>query len=325
MDFMSDPDNVKQLAEKFGYLPYMIDRYIQFLGLNDTLELLKANEKPLRPSIRVNTLKISVSDLKTRLEKKGFKVEPVEQIPDGLKVLKEPLNLGSLHEFLQGYFYLQNIASMYPPLILNPTSDHLVLDMCAAPGGKSTHLAQLMNNKGCLLLVEKYSKRIPSLKNNLRRLGITNSIILNYDSRNMNKLDFKPDKILLDAPCTGEGLIRQDKTRKKSKSMENIKKLSNIQKELLSEGLKILKPGGELLYSTCSIAPEENEIVVHEVLDEKDGFIIQNITKPFGVSGLNKIFGKDLRKDIENSLRIYPHLHDTIGFFICLIRKLSTA
>ena len=124
----------------------MIKRYIDFLGLDDTLKLLKANETPLTPSIRVNTLKIQLEELKNRLENKGLVLKNIEWLSYGFKVLKEAYNLGSLHEYLQGYFYLQNVASMLPAIILDPKPDETVIDMCAAPGGKSTHIAQIMNS-----------------------------------------------------------------------------------------------------------------------------------------------------------------------------------
>ncbi|MFX1277735.1 MAG: RsmB/NOP family class I SAM-dependent RNA methyltransferase, partial [Promethearchaeota archaeon] len=231
-------------------------------------------------------------------------------------------NLGSLHEFLQGYYYLQNIASMLPPIILDPKPDELVIDMCAAPGSKATQLAQIMKNKGKLVLIEKNKKRIPALEINLRKLGITNFIILNYDASDVQKLNIKADRILLDAPCTGEGLIRQDNTRKKSKSLIDIKKMATLQKRLLIAGLNVLKPGGRLLYCTCSIAPEENELVVNQVLKKNSKFSIIKISEQYGVNGYTNIFEKTLNNDLKLSQRLYPHIHDTIGFFLCLIKKL---
>jgi NOL1/NOP2/sun family putative RNA methylase len=299
----------------------MIERYLEFLGLDNTIELLKANQKPLMPSIRVNTLKLSPSELKIRLEKKGFKLEPLEWVPYGFKVIKESFNLGSSHEFLQGYYYLQNIASMLPALILDPKPNDLVIDMCAAPGSKATQLAQIMKNKGALILIDRNKKRIPSLEMNLRRLGISNSIILNFDAINLHKLNVKADKILLDAPCTGEGLIRQDKSRKTSKKLKDIEKMALIQKNLLRAGLNTLKPNGKLLYSTCSIAPEENELVINEVLSKYSKFKIQKIHTKYGLNGFTKVFGKDLLDQLENSQRLYPHVHDTIGFYMCLIKN----
>ncbi len=299
----------------------MIERYIQFLGFDETLRLLEANEHPLLPSIRVNTLKITVSELKKRLENKGNELEPIEWIPYGFKVVKEGFNLGSSHEFLQGYYYLQNIASMLSAIILDPNPNDIVVDMCAAPGSKSTHLAQLMENEGTLILIDKNINRIPALEVNLRRMGIINSIVLNMDAINLSDLNVKADKILLDAPCTGEGLVRQDPSRKTSKNVKDIEKMSSIQKKLLTAGLEALNSGGILLYCTCSIAPEENELVVNDVLNKFNNFEIIEISKNYGVEGLTNVFGVNLLKNLKFSQRLYPHLHDTIGFFFCLIKK----
>lgn len=299
----------------------MIKRYFDFLGEEETLKLLEANEKPLLPSIRVNTLKITPIELKHRLKAKGFHLEPLDWVPQGFKLLNDPLNIGSTHEYLQGYYYIQNVTSMLPALFLSPSSHEIVIDMCSAPGGKGTHLAQVMNNQGTLILIDRNAKRLPSLEMNVRRLGIINSIILNFDSIQLSKLKLKADKILLDAPCTGEGLIRIDKNRKKSKKLQNINKMSSIQKELLIAGLQCLKKNGKLLYSTCSIAPEENELVINDVLNKISGFEIISLPKNVGIRGYSEVYGKKIRTNLKLTRRFYPHLHGTIGFFICLIKK----
>ncbi len=212
---------------------------------------------------------------------------------------------------------------MLPAFILNPNPSDIVIDMCAAPGGKATHLAQIMNNEGNLILIERNRNRIPALEINLRRLGVSNSIIINEDAVNLSKMNLKADKILLDAPCTGEGLIRQDSSRKRSKTMKNINKLSSIQRKLLKTGLNSLNPGGQLLYSTCSIAPEENELVIDDVLKDNSDFAIVKIRGNYGVKGIIDVYNKTLREDIKYSQRLYPHLHNTIGFFISLIEKVK--
>ncbi len=301
----------------------MIERYIKFLGLDETVKMLEANERPLLPSIRVNTLKISASDLRKRLEKKGNELQPIKWIPYGFNIIKESFNLGSSHEFLQGYYYLQNIASMLSAIILDPKQNDTVIDMCAAPGSKSTHLAQLMENKETLILIEKNLNRIPALDVNLRRMGTINSIVLNMDAVNLSELNIKADKILLDAPCTGEGLIRQDPDRKKSKKIRDIEKMALIQKKLLKSGLNALKIGGKLLYCTCSIAPEENELVINAVLGELNNFAIIEISEKYGVNGLTEVFGTYLIEDLKFSQRLYPHIHDTIGFYFCLIKRIN--
>ncbi|MBY8980505.1 MAG: RsmB/NOP family class I SAM-dependent RNA methyltransferase [Candidatus Lokiarchaeota archaeon] len=301
----------------------MIERYFQFLGEDQTKQLLEANEKPLTPSIRVNTIKIDKDTLKDRLLSKGFKLESIDWINYGLKIKKSPLNLGSTHEYLQGFYYMQSVAPMLPAFILDPNPSDIVIDMCAAPGGKATHLAQIMNNEGNLILIERNRNRIPALEINLRRLGVSNSIIINEDAVNLSKMNLKADKILLDAPCTGEGLIRQDSSRKRSKTMKDINKLSSIQRKLLKTGLNSLNPGGQLLYSTCSIAPEENELVIDDVLKDNSDFAIVKIPYNYGVKGIIDVYNKTLREDIKYSQRLYPHLHNTIGFFISLIQKIK--
>jgi len=301
----------------------MIERYFQFLGEDQTKHLLEANEKSLTPSIRVNTLKIDRDTLKNRLLSKGFKLESIDWIHDGFKIKKSPFNIGSTHEYLQGFYYMQSVAPMLPSLILDPNPSDVVIDMCAAPGGKATHLAQLMNNEGNLILIERNRNRIPALEINLRRLGVYNSIIINEDAVNLSKMNLKADKILLDAPCTGEGLIRQDPSRKRSKTMKDINKLSSIQRKLLKTGLASLNPGGQLLYSTCSIAPEENELVLDNVLKDNSEFSIVKMPSNYGIEGLTEFNGKTLREDIKFSQRLYPHLHNTIGFFISLIEKIK--
>jgi len=312
---------INKLAENYGYLPYMIQRYFQFLGKKDTVRLLEANEKRINPWIRTNTLKITIDELTKRLNEKGFVIKKSDLIPYALEIREEPMNIGSLHELLHGYYYLQQFASILPAEILNPTPKDTVIDMCAAPGGKSTHLAQMMQNKGKLILIDRNAKRIPALKLNIRRMGVHNSIVLNSDATKLPQFSFRADKILLDAPCTGEGLIVQDPTRKTSKTLKDIEKMAKIQKSLLIAGLESLKEKGFLLYSTCSLAPEENELVINEVLDDFQNTNIVKIETKFGTSGLTKVFGKRLRPELKYSRRLFPHLHNTIGFFLCLLQK----
>lgn len=317
----SNKQEANRLAERFGYLPYMTERYLRFLGKEETERLLRANEQPPKTTIRVNTLKISPEELRKRLERKGFILREIKWIPYAFEVKEEGTNLGSTHEYLQGYFHLQGLASMLGPQILKPKSDEIVIDMAAAPGSKSTQLAQLMRNQGKLILIEKNKKRIPALQVNIRRLGIKNALILLMDSQKLDKLGVKADKILLDAPCTGEGLIREDPSRKKSRTLNDIYIMAKIQKDLLKAGLNSLKSKGLLLYSTCSIAPEEDELVIDSVLKENSQFTIEEISNEYGIDGYTKIFDTKLRKDLKNSKRLFPHIHNTIGFFLCLIRK----
>ena len=210
---------------------------------------------------------------------------------------------------------------MLHPVYHDVSSEDTVVDMCAAPGGKTTHLAQLMNNVGQLVAVEMDRERMKSLNYNLRRCGVQNTVVLNIDATKISKYDIYPDKILLDAPCSGEGVIREDPKRKTSKTPGDIKYMMRTQKRLLETAVRSVKPGGYIMYSTCSIAPEENEFVIQAALDNHDNLSIVPVNDNYGLPGFNRIFGVDLDLELLNARRYYPHVHDTEGFFYCLLQK----
>jgi NOL1/NOP2/sun family putative RNA methylase len=245
-----------------------------------------------------------------------------KQTKIGKKIYKKQIGtLGSTHEYLMGKYYIQSISSMLPAIYLNPKEDDIVIDMCAAPGGKTTQLAQLMNNKGKIIAIESSNVRIKSLIYNLRRCGVRNTTVLNMDATKINGLEIHPKKILLDAPCSGEGIIREDPSRKKSKSPDDIKRYMGIQMELLMAAVKSIIPGGYVMYSTCSIAPEENEFIIQNLLESYKKVDIEPINDNWGYPGFTKVFDVELSEDLVKARRYYPHIHNTDGFFICLLKK----
>jgi len=310
----------KKLAEKYGYHVYMIERYLELFGEEGTIEFLEANEKGLNPVIRCNTLKISVESLRNRLVKKGFVLRKVPWIDYAFQVVKSPFSLGSTTEYLLGYYYVhRGMGSLLPVHALDPKPGEIVIDAAAAPGGKTSQMAQLMKNKGVILAVDISRERMKSLRSNLSRLGVENVIAYRMDARDLPKFGIKADKILLDAPCTGEGLIPIDRSRKKSRLIEDIKYCSTLQFSMLTALLKCLKKGGILVYSTCSIAPEENELVIHRVL-ERFPLSVEKMDLKDGLPGFTEFFGCKVRDEIREARRFYPHIHGTEGFFICKLR-----
>ena len=263
--------------------------------------------------IRVNTLKINPEILKERLENKGVVLK--ETFLDyAFEVIKSPFSIGSTPEYLFGYYMPQSISSMIPPIVLNPKEDSFVLDMCAAPGGKTTHLSQLMKNRGTIVAVEISKSRIKALKSNINRMGVLNAIVINADMRKYKDYLLKRgiffDKILLDAPCSGN--IIKDKNRNVSEA--DIKYCSLRQKELIDIGIDLLKEGGELVYSTCSMEIEENEEVISYILQKRDDIEIINI-KADKFKGINIKDGY-----IEGTLRVFP---PNEPFFIAKLRKIE--
>lgn len=259
--------------------------------------------------IRVNTLKITPNELKNRLNNRGVVLEDTF-LDYMFKIKKSPFSIGATPEYLFGYYYLQSISSTIPPLVLNPSESDVVLDMCSAPGGKTTHLSQLMNNKGVVVANELNRKRMRSLKSNIYRMGVTNIILLNMDALRLKKYDILFDKILLDAPCTGNPI--KDKNRVVNR--RDIRYCSLRQKGMLNVGIDMLKEGGEIVYSTCSPEIEENEDVIECILNtRKDVELIDISEFKHNLKGINVADGK-----LNGTLRIIP---PNEPFFIAKLRK----
>lgn len=310
-----------ELSRKYGFLDYMVERYLHLFE-DEAEDFLYSCNFPLKKSIRCNTLKINCDELVSRMREKGFELEKVSWLKHGYVVKNMPSkpSLGATIEYLHGYYYIQGLASMVPAYVLNPSASDSVLDMAAAPGGKTTQLSQIMNNKGLIVAVEKSRLRIKSLLSNIVRLGSFNILLLRSDVRTLEKTKLYFDKILLDAPCSGEGLIPIDRSRKTKTSISDLKNFSAIQLQLISIAYKLLKNGGDLVYSTCSIAPEEDEMVVNFAIEELGMKTIKIIGYP-AENGIVDYNGITFNEEVSNCIRFYPHKNGTEGFFVCHLKK----
>ena len=247
----------KAIAMEHGYLPYMIERYVALWGEEETLQFIKACEQPIKTSIRLNTLRAEPEKVITNLQKKGINLEKIPWLTHGYYADFEGHSTpGAFLEHMLGYYYVQGVPSMTTVEVLDPQPDETILDLAAAPGGKTTHIAQQMQNTGKVLAIEMDRMRLTSLESNILRCGVTNAIVLRGDAKKVVKLGLEPDRILLDAPCSGEGLIPLDPTRKTSKSMADIRFCATREDELLDASVNILAAGGTIVYSIFSIAPE---------------------------------------------------------------------
>ncbi len=310
--------------------PLFLERMKKLLG-NDFENYMKIlKEDPVR-SFRCNTIKISPTDLKKRLEDKGWKIKiPFKDYPEIMIVENklQPGELGRSLEHLLGYYYIQEIASMLPALVLNPKSNERVLDLCASPGSKTTQMASMMKNSGLLIANEVKVGRIKILAANIERCGVMNIIMTRRDGialcRRFKEENFLFDKILLDAPCSGEGTIRSTPSTLEMWNIKTIENLSKLQKSLIASAIEILKPNGELVYSTCTHAPEENEEVLDFAL-KNFKVKVEKISLPMKTNqGVTKWMEKEYLDDVKYSCRVYPHTADTEGFYISKIKKLKT-
>jgi len=282
-------------------------------------------------AIRCNTLKIEVDELKKRLEAKGWKIlQPFSDFPESMIIDSDlaPGELGKAREHLLGYYYVQEISSQLPLMTLKPKPDDFLLDCCAAPGSKTTQAAALMKNSGLIIANDNSLGRIKILASNLERCGVSNTIVTREDTEHLSKVikeksSFKFDKILVDAPCSGEGTLRSSLMASRAWNLKIIKKFSRNQKRIASSVIKILKPNATMIYSTCTHSPEENEEVV-DYLIKNHNIELEKIKLPLKTRpGITEWEDKKYDEQLKNAVRIYPHDNDTEGFFICKIKKLG--
>jgi NOL1/NOP2/sun family putative RNA methylase len=272
----------------------------------------------LKPSFRINTLKRSENDIISRMRSLGIKLTKIPYTTNGY-YYESQFSLGATSEYLQGYYYIQEAASQIPPQVLDPKPNETVLDMCAAPGSKTTQIAMYMQNSGTLVALDADPRRLFALRNNLERCGVTNALLYKKDSRFVFDLGMQFDKVLLDAPCSGNYIIEEGFFSKKS--IDGIRERSRLQKELLKAAIKVLKVGGTLVYSTCSLEPEENEINIDWVLSKYPEMLLEQIDITVGDAGLTNIFGKKLSSEISKCKRFWPEKTNTEGFFIAKLVK----
>jgi len=281
-------------------------------------EKFKPSEIELKKSLRINTLKISENKLIKRLEKKGVKLEKIKYLDYGY-YYEANFSLGSTPEYLQGYYYLQEAASQLPVGVLNPKPGDVVLDMAAAPGSKTTQICQMMNNKGVVVALDVDKRRLAGLVNNLERSSASNVITYYLNARKADNLGVMFDKIILDAPCSGNFCVeKQFFTRRSPNDFET---KSKEQKRLLEAAIGCLKEGGVLVYSTCSLEPEEDEFVIDWLLKKYPELKLEEINLDIGSDGLTEIFNKQLNKELTKTKKFWPHKTGTEGFFIAKIRK----
>jgi NOL1/NOP2/sun family putative RNA methylase len=304
-----------RLAAKYGYDEWLVSRFLEYVpGIEDFLSKM---ERPPTQYIRVNTLKTSKQELEDRLRSKGFELRSTV-MPEVLAVDRASLATGATTEYLLGLYYIQDLSSCMAVDALDVVEGQAVLDVAAAPGGKTTFIAQKMNNSGSVIALEPNARRARSMSFNIMRCGVYNTSIFKMDGLQAGKFKMKFDRVLLDAPCSCEGVIAKDITRKTSHTPQDVDYCSRIQDKLIEVASRCVKPSGILVYSTCSFAPEENEMVVNRLLEKFGNITVEPIRH--GGNGLSNFGDWIFDSQLKNALRLYPHIDDTTGFFIVRLR-----
>lgn len=318
------PDKDKEpalyISVVYSHPYWIIERWLKRFGFKDTIKICEANNKIPSLVIRTNTLKISRSDLKKILEKENIPVKEGIFTKEALYIKGLP-NITKFPAYREGLFQIQDEASILVSHLVDPLPGEVIIDVCSAPGGKTTHLAQLMNNKGTILAFDTHKKRLSMVEDNCQRLGID---IVKTQLNDVTKLNInyinKADKVLVDVPCSGLGVLRRKPDLKwQTFNLKRFQKLSKLQGEILSTASNYVKVGGRLIYSTCSTEPEENEEVVGKFLDKNHNFELEDLSDFIKERRL-KVYKSNQKKFFQ----IYPGLSDLDldGFFMAkMIRK----
>ncbi|KAL7568744.1 hypothetical protein ACA910_021737 [Epithemia clementina (nom. ined.)] len=316
------------IAELYGYLPELVEYFLSMFGPTEALEFIDASDKPRPLVIRTNTLKVRRKDLAAALIKRGVSLDPLANWSKvGLKIVESPVPIGATPEYLGGHYMLQSAASMCPVLALGPEPQDKVLDMAAAPGGKTSYIAQLMKNTGVIVANDLKKERQKATVANMHRLGVKNVITCTHDGRKMGTI-FKNrfDRILLDAPCSGLGVISRDPSVKVQRTIADVNQCAHLQKELLLAAIDALKfkgtKGAVMVYSTCSVSIAENEEVVNYALSKRDIRLVET-GLDFGNPGYTRFQQKRFHPSLAMTRRFYPHVHNMDGFYVAKIEKLS--
>ncbi len=273
--------------------------------------------------IRINLLKTSRENLKRRLhEDLSIASEEIKSIPNALKIISGSELTGKTVEHITGQYYIQGLSSMVPPLILSPGENDKVLDLCSAPGSKTTGLGELMNNKGALIANEVALDRVKMLVYNIDRMNLMNAGVIHYKGETLSKIYSEYfDKILVDAPCSGLGIIQKKEEVSNWWSLERVARLGDLQTRLLIAAVKMAKVGGEIVYSTCTLTPEENEFVINKIL-QKYPVELAEIDLPISSREAFTNYNEmSFHPSLSRARRIVPWEADTDGFFIAKLKK----
>lgn len=313
---------VKAISVFYSYPEWLVQRWIHRYGIDLCIRICQAGNARPSLTLRVNSLKTSMAELKKSLSELEVPFKEGQYVPEEALIAKEFTDFSHSSVFLKGWFSIQDESSILASVFLNPSADETIIDMCCGPGGKTMHMAQLMKNQGKIIAFDKNSKKLEMVREEGKRLGIGIVVTVQDDSsRFRSEYEEKADKILIDAPCSGTGVIRKKPDLKwKNFSKIQLEQLNRLQEAIVSVSARYLKPGGEMLYSTCSLEKEENDDVIRRFLAKNTCFCTQESSSLVRGRGIIRI-----DTDISESIQLLPGYsgEDVDGFYMVKMKKIG--
>lgn len=303
------------LPEKLGILysfpDWIVKLWLDQFGATVTEQLCDWFNQPPTLDLRVNRLRSSVAEVEAMLENVGVKVTRLSNVPQALRLLSSTGAIEQLPGFQEGFWVIQDGSAQLVSYLLDPQPGELVIDACAAPGGKTTHIAELMRDNGIIWACDRYASRLKKLQQNTQRLGLKSIQLCTGDSRNFPQFTRKADRVLLDAPCSGLGTLHRHADARWRQTPNTVQELAQLQTELLQQTSAWVKPGGVLVYATCTLHPSENEAVIQTFLQRYPEWQIE----PPAASSPIASFATP-----EGWVKVLPHQHQMDGFFMVRLR-----
>jgi len=309
---LKDVSDEERIGLRTFHSTWFVRYGLKIFGRKETLAMLEANMQTQPTYIRLNTLKAEENEIVERLFEDGIKVERVKQLKHTYTIVDTTQPLTKTKSFREGSFYIQDKASCFASEAANPKSEMTLLDVCAAPGAKTTYLAQLMQNRGVIYSIDYSRRRMAVWKNDVARMDVKIAVPIIADACNPLPLEVKADSVILDPPCTSTGAFRKIPSAKWRLTRRSVDKMTEIQWKMINNCAENVKCGGALIYSTCSITVEENEMLIERFLKRHPEFSLAEITPKIGLPGL---------RGLEECQRLYPHIHKCNGFFIAKMLK----
>ncbi len=310
---LTSADDTNRVALSTYQPPWFVEYCFRLLGRHEALCFLESSIYPPPVFIRLNTLKAPREDILKQLEGEGVTLEKTKRLRDTYRLLQTRFPLKNLTAFQNGLFFVQDKASCYAVEIANPKPGHTALDVCAAPGAKTTYLAQLMHNRGKIYSADYSLRRLKNWAQEVDRMGIEIAEAVAADACGNVPLEVKADVVILDPPCTSTGVFGRQPFAKWRLTSKSIETMAGLQWQMINSAAEKVKQGGSLVYCTCSITTEENEMIIERFLKWHSEFQLVDLSSRMGLPGL---------RGLEECRRLYPHLHESNGFFVAKLVRL---